>query len=218
MSNLETTENKSLAKKMDLAGTKLELLNFNTADSNDCGAQVVHSRVNRQERKFKANFIDWMVQDVCITDHDEATVTTNGLRCSNNVMPAVHGSANTNENHQKYPLQSGLKIMHGERVGIQVLQDNPNQIKIGRKPSTKPAVNADSALVCDIESIASKLGKCLKVLELMLTAAKNRRKPNSNTWRGPRHHSRTDRQLEMEENTVKPQGRPARRSSATARA
>ena len=31
MSNLETTENKSLAKKMDLAGTKLELLNFNTA-------------------------------------------------------------------------------------------------------------------------------------------------------------------------------------------
>ena len=199
MSNLETTENKSQAKKMDLAGPMLELINFNTAGSNDCGAQVVHSRVNRQERKFKANFIDWMVQDVCITDHDEAMVTTNGLRCLNNVMPAVHGSANTNENHQKYLLKSGWNIMHGERVGIQVLQDNPNQIKIGKKPSTKPAVNADLALVCDIESIASKLGKCLQVLELMSTAAKKRRKPNFNTWRGPRHHSRTDRQLPPKE-------------------
>ena len=37
MSNLETTENKSQAKKMDLAGPMLELINFNTAGSNDCG-------------------------------------------------------------------------------------------------------------------------------------------------------------------------------------
>ena len=199
MNNLETTENKNQAKKMDLAGPMLELIDFNSAGSNDCGALVVHSLVNRQERKFKANFIDWMVQNVCITDHDEATVTTNGFLCLNNVMPAVHGSANTNENNRYYLLQSGLKIMHGERVGIQVLQDNPNQIKTGKKQSTKPAVNADSALVCDIKSIASKSGKCLKVLELMSTAAKKRGKQNFNSCRGPLHHSSTDRQLPQKE-------------------
>jgi hypothetical protein len=62
---------------------------------------------------------------------------------------AVRGSANTNENLPISFMLSELKIMYGERVGIQVLQHNTNQIKTREKQSPKPA---DSAEMDTLES------------------------------------------------------------------
>ena len=55
----------------------------------------------------------------------------------------VLGPANANENLQNFLLRSGLKIMYGERVGIQVLQHYTNQIKTREKLSPKPADTAE---------------------------------------------------------------------------
>ena len=102
---------------------------------------------------------------------------------------AVRGSANTNENLPNSFLRSGLKIMYGERVGIQVLQHNTNQIKTREKPSPKTSDTAEAgALECYIRATS--------MLELMSAAGLNYRKPkfNSRAWRGPRQDSRTDRQ------------------------
>jgi hypothetical protein len=72
---------------------------------------------------------------------------------------AVLGPANTNENLQNFflPRRSGLKIMYGERVGIQVLQHNTVintcQIKTREKPSPKPVDTAEvGALECYIKA------------------------------------------------------------------
>ena len=104
---------------------------------------------------------------------------------------AVRGSANTNENLPNSFLRSGLKIMYGERVGIQVLQHITNQIKTREKPSPKTSDTAEAgALECYIRAAS--------MLELMSAAKLNYRKPkfNSPAWRGPRQDtSRTDRQL-----------------------
>ena len=103
---------------------------------------------------------------------------------------AVRGSANTNENLPISSLRSGLKIMYGERVGIQVLQHNTNQIKTREKPSPKTSDTAEAgALECYIRATS--------MLELMSAAGLNYRKPkfNSRAWRGPRQDSRSDRQL-----------------------
>jgi hypothetical protein len=62
---------------------------------------------------------------------------------------AVLEPANTNENLQNFFLLSWLKIMCGERVGIQLFKHNSNQIKTRKKPSPKPANAAEvGALEC----------------------------------------------------------------------
>jgi hypothetical protein len=96
---------------------------------------------------------------------------------------AVLGPANANENLQNFLLRSGLKIMYGERVGIQVLQHYTNQIKTREKLSPKPADTAEvGALECYI--------KAATMLDLMSASEMNCRKPDVNSWRGPRHDSR----------------------------
>ena len=51
------------------------------------------------------------------------------LSTTGNAIAALNGFASTDESHQNSFLLSGLKIMHGERVGIQVHQHHTNQIK-----------------------------------------------------------------------------------------
>jgi len=103
---------------------------------------------------------------------------------------AVYGSA-VNENHESSFMRSGLNFMHGERRGIQVNQQKTNHAKIG----DEPAATKVGALENDMDAIALKLGKMLKMLDTMLATKKKYRKSNFNSGRDPRHDSRMDRQL-----------------------
>jgi hypothetical protein len=63
------------------------------------------------------------------------------------------GTSNTIENLQNFFLLSWLKIMCGERVGIQLLLHNTNQIKTRKESSPKPANAAEvGALECYIKA------------------------------------------------------------------
>jgi hypothetical protein len=107
-------------------------------------------------------------------------------RIDNYICPATFISMITSIVSDGF-LRSGLRIMFGERVGIQVLQHNTNQIKTREKPSPKPADTAEvGALECYI--------KAARMLELMSASNMKCRKPDFNSWRDPRHFSRTDRQ------------------------
>ena len=141
----------------------------------------------RQQRKVPTSSLIDAVNGAAVNENQSAKSGRN----------AVRGSANTNKNlHISFP-RSGLKIMHGERVGIQVLQDNTNQIKTGKKSSTKPAITADAGtLKRDMKFMASKMGEILNMLELMSASETKCRNPNFSSWPGPQHDtSCTDCQL-----------------------
>jgi hypothetical protein len=78
--------------------------------------------------------------------------------------------------------------MYGERVGIQVLQHNTNQIKTRERLSPKPADTAEvGALDCYIKAAA--------MLELISASEIKCHQPDFNSWRGPRHGSTDSRLL-----------------------
>ena len=90
--------------------------------------------------------------------------------------------------------------MHGERRGIQVNQQKTNQTKIGDEPSATEV----GALENDVDAIALKLGKMLKMLDTMLAAEKKYHKSDFNSWtvrdlRASQPESRMDRQLPLKE-------------------
>ena len=134
-------------------------------------------------------------------------VTTKYAKTNANAWPisadiaedAVNGSA-VNENLKSSFLRSGLNFMHGERRGIQVNQQKTNQTKIGDEPSATEV----GALENDVDAIALKLGKMLKMLDTMLAAEKKYHKSDFNSWtvrdlRASQPESRMDRQLPLKE-------------------
>ena len=130
MSNLEATENMNQVKG-DLAGPMLELLQYNITVGNDLGSLSVESTEEGRTRIFLAYLLQWLVSHVRVIV----------LSKTGNAIAAVNGSAKTNEKHRNFFLRSGLKIMHGERVGIQVHHHNTNQIKTRKEPaSMEPTV------------------------------------------------------------------------------
>ena len=107
--------------------------------STDLGSLSVETSEEGRTRKFMAHFLQWLVSHVRVLALSKSPRGTK----TGNAIAAVNGSAKTNEKHPNSFLLSGLKFMHGERVGIQVHHHNTNQIKTGKEPAHKSVFTAD---------------------------------------------------------------------------
>jgi len=113
MGNLETTENKDQVK-YDLAGTTLEVIQFNIVSGNKMGSLDVESLVNGRKQRHPANWLGFLINNLCIIEHEEATMTTTGIRRINDLMPnQVLLDSQLLEDEMNYPLGQGTSSRWG---------------------------------------------------------------------------------------------------------
>ena len=87
MSNLETTESKNTVK-YDLAGSTEELIEFLIELGNRIGSIVLEARGNDgRKQKHTIKWFGFLCSTLRIIDHDEASVTVNGIRRINDLRP-----------------------------------------------------------------------------------------------------------------------------------